>query len=42
VPPALRTLPVHVELTEAAIGQHLPVGPERLVEDLLAVGDEEQ
>ena len=40
--PALRARAADVELAEVGVGEHLAVGPQRLLEDLLAVRDEEQ
>lgn len=42
VAPPLRSLTADVQLAEGAVGQHLPVGPQRLLQDLLSVGDEQQ
>jgi hypothetical protein len=40
--PALRPSAADVELAERAVGEHLAVGAQRLLEDLLAVRDEQQ
>ena len=42
VPPALGTRAADVELAEVGVGEHLSIGPQRLLEDLLAMRHEEQ
>ena len=40
--PALGSRAADVQLAEGRVGEHLAVGPQRLLEDLLAVRDEQQ
>ena len=42
VPPALGPRAADVELAEVGVAENLPVGAQRLFEDLLPMGDEEQ
>ena len=42
VPPALGMLPIHEQFTEVRVGQHFPIRPQRLLQDLLTVRYEQQ
>src|SRR4030095_5222424 len=42
VSPLVRSMPVDIELAEAAITQHLPERAEALLQDLLSMCDEQQ